>query len=173
MKIEWLSIDRVQPYPHNPRKNLETIDKVKSSIQRYGFNQPIVVDPQMFIVVGHTRYAAARELGLTEVPVVIADLDEKRARAYRIMDNKAHDFTRWDVVDLKKEIEKLPDVEATGFSLKQLDDILFPELALIGKNNQHRRQHHIIVECASREDMTAVETLIRGKGFKRCRQSWH
>jgi site-specific DNA-methyltransferase (adenine-specific) len=172
MDIVKKLINEIKPYPHNPRRNTDTIDKVKISIKKYGFNQPIVVDKSMSIVVGHTRYAAARELGLTEVPVVIADLDEKQARAYRIMDNKAHDFTKWDVVDLKKEIESLPNVEATGFRLKELDDILFPELGLIGKDHQHNRKHHIIVQCDSREDMDQVETQIKQKGFKKCRQSW-
>ena len=173
MEIVKKSVDAIKPYPHNPRRNVETISKVKTSIEKYGFNQPIVVDKDMFIVVGHTRYAAAKELGMSEVPVVVADLDEKQARAYRIMDNKAHDFTKWDVVDLKKEIESLPDVEATGFKLKELDEILFPELSLIGKDHQHNRQHHIIVVCDSKEDMNKVESEVRKKGFKRCRQSWY
>ncbi len=172
MKIEQRPIDDIKPYPHNPRRNMDTIEKVKTSIRRYGFNQPIVVDKDMFIVVGHTRYAAAKGLGLFEVPVVIADLDEKQSRAYRIMDNKAHDYTRWDVIDLKKEIEDLPDVEATGFSLKQLDDILFPELILMGKDTKHKPEHSVVIVCKDREDLDDVEKQVREKGYKLCRQSY-
>ena len=73
MKIEQIEIEKIFPYINNPRKNLNA-DKVASSIKEFGFQQPIVVDKNMSIIVGHTRYEAAKLLELKTVPVHIADL---------------------------------------------------------------------------------------------------
>ena len=78
MKIELFNIDKVIPYISNPRKNLN-VDKVASSIREFGFQQPLVVDESFTIIVGHTRFEAAKKLGLKKVPVVVAKLDETKA----------------------------------------------------------------------------------------------
>ena len=69
MKVEVWPISRVKPYDKNPRHNDAAVDSVARSIQEFGFRQPIVVDEQGVIVVGHTRYKAAIKLGMEEVPV--------------------------------------------------------------------------------------------------------
>jgi len=174
MKIENTKIDLIKPYPHNPRKNDKTIVKVSKSIQKHGWQQPIVVDRDGVIVVGHTRYGAAKKLGLPEVPVIWArDMSEDQARAYRIMDNRSHDLTKWDIVELKAEMDDLPDLEATGFSLKELDDILFPEAGLIGKNEKYRTKNYVVIECDSMEDLEKVQGQIKEKGFLKCRKNYY
>lgn len=166
MKITYESIDSIKPYPHNPRINDQTIESLKMSLERFGWQQPIVVDRDRVIVVGHSRFRAAQELNLTRVPVLVAtDLSAAQCRAYRIMDNKSHDYTRWDIVDLKTELEELEDLDITGFNLKELDQILFPELGLMGTNNSHAIKHHIIIECSSEEDMEDIGKIIAEKGF--------
>lgn len=174
MNITMTDITKIRPYPHNPRKNSETVERVARSIAMYGFNQPIVVDAEGVIVVGHTRYAAARELSMTTVPVVWAtDLDERHARAYRIMDNKAHDWTRWDREELKFELDDLEDLRNLGFTLKELDEILYPELGLIGSANKHNPKHRVIIECDNEADMLDAEARVIAKGFTRCRTSYY
>ena len=69
MKVEMWKIDDVKPYEHNPRINDSAVDAVARSIQEFGFRQPIVVDEEGVIIVGHTRYKAAQKLGLETVPV--------------------------------------------------------------------------------------------------------
>ena len=69
MQIEMWSIDRVIPYPGNPRVNDDAVPAVAASIKEFGFRQPVVVDEQGVIIVGHTRLKAAQHLGVTEVPV--------------------------------------------------------------------------------------------------------
>ena len=86
MKVQNKPIDDLIPYHNNPRKN-QAIDKVASSIKEYGFQQPIVVDKDMVVIVGHTRLLGAKKLGLKEVPIVVADLGEAKAKAYRLADN--------------------------------------------------------------------------------------
>jgi ParB-like chromosome segregation protein Spo0J len=85
MKIELKPIDSIVPYIRNPRRNEKAIPKVKASLKEFGFRQPIVVDQKNVIVVGHTRWLAAKELGLKEVPIHVADnLTPAQIQAYRI-----------------------------------------------------------------------------------------
>jgi len=117
MQAKDVRTSDLKPYERNPRKIPEqAVDAVAESIKRYGFRQPIVVDENLVIIAGHTRWLAARKLGLETVPVVIADLDEARARAYRIADNRTHQFTEWDTVMLAEELERLGGERFTGFT---------------------------------------------------------
>ena len=87
-QVELVDIDLVKPYHRNPRKN-QDVDKCANSIQNFGWQQPIVVDKENVIIVGHTRFLAAKQIGLKQVPVKVAEnLDENEAKAYRIADNK-------------------------------------------------------------------------------------
>lgn len=107
--VEW-EIGRVKPYEKNPRIiPEEAVERVAASIREFGFQQPIVVDKDGVIIVGHTRLKAAENLGLKKVPVVVADLSPEKARAYRLADNKTNEATSWDDDLLFSE---LTDIEA-------------------------------------------------------------
>lgn len=89
MQIEIRSIKEIRPYEHNPRNNDGAVDAVAASIKEFGWQQPIVVDKDGVIIAGHTRYKAAKKLGLKEVPVVVAEnLTDEQVKAYRLADNK-------------------------------------------------------------------------------------
>ena len=91
MKISTIKIDDIVPYARNPRKNKNAISKVMASLKEFGFRQPIVVDSDLVVIVGHTRLEAARQLGLKEVPVHIAEgLTKAQIKAYRIADNRTN-----------------------------------------------------------------------------------
>lgn len=129
MKISYKKLNEIIPYENNPRKINKGVDIVAESIQQYGFQQPIVVDTDGVIIVGHTRYQASKKLGLAEVPVTVADeLTEEQIRTYRIMDNKSGEKTFWDEGLLVEELkELLPDSSIqdlsfeTGFSESELN----------------------------------------------------
>ena len=124
MKIKNIDINKVIPYHNNPRKD-QAVDKVASSINEYGFQQPIVVDAKMTIIVGHTRLLASRKLGLKKVPIAIADLDENKAKAYRIADNRLNEDSEWDWDLLKMELSGIDDLlDKTGFEENELNKIL-------------------------------------------------
>jgi ParB-like chromosome segregation protein Spo0J len=127
MKIEQIEIDKIFPYINNPRKNLNA-DKVASSIKEFGFQQPIVVDKNMSIIVGHTRYEAAKLLELKTVPVHIANLTSLKAKAYRIADNRLGEDSGWDFPLLNLEFTDLMDnhfdVENLGFDTKELESLI-------------------------------------------------
>src|SRR5262249_13688185 len=125
MLVELRSIATIQPYDHNPRVNDPAVDAVADSIREFGFRQPIVVDEQGVIIVGHTRYKAALKLGLEMVPVHVAvGLSPAQAKAYRIADNQTATMSQWDNDRLPLELAELQemgfDLELTGFSGDEL-----------------------------------------------------
>src|SRR6202030_584969 len=97
MQVELRPISSIRPYESNPRINDAAVDAVAASIKEFGFRQPIVVDEQSIIIVGHTRYKAALKLGLETVPVHVAvGLTPAQAKAHRIADNQTATMSSWD-----------------------------------------------------------------------------
>lgn len=129
MQVEQRPLSEITPYEQNPRRNDGAVKAVADSIREFGFRQPIVVDPQGVIVVGHTRWKAARELKLETVPVHVAhDLTPEQARAYRLADNKTNELAEWDDDLLAEEIKSLLDddyeVDALGFGEDEISSLL-------------------------------------------------
>lgn len=121
MQIQQMSIKDIKPYPNNPRKNDKAVDKVAQSIETFGFNQPIVVDRDNIIIVGHTRFKAAQKIGLIQVPVLrIDDVSDEKIQAYRLADNKLNELATWDEDMLAEELNQISeimgDIDLTGFS---------------------------------------------------------
>ena len=107
-QIVYLSLDEIKPYKRNPRKNKDAVDAVAASIEEYDFNSPIVVDKDNIIINGHTRYQAAKKLGLKKVPVIRkTNLTEEQVRAYRLIDNKTSELSQWDKDLLNEELAGL------------------------------------------------------------------
>ena len=128
VKVVLVHPSKVVPYARNPRKNQAAIVKVAASIKEFGFRQPIVVDSEMTIVVGHTRYLAAMQLGMEKVPVHVAEgLTPSQIKAYRIMDNRSHEDSEWDEILLPLEFADLKemgfDLELTGFDEDEIADL--------------------------------------------------
>lgn len=103
-------IDSITPYENNPRRiPQDAIDAVATSIQLYGWQQPIVVDKDMVIVVGHTRRLAAQQLGFTEVPILVSSLPEEKIKEYRLVDNRTGEMSGWDHNALVMELREFED----------------------------------------------------------------
>jgi hypothetical protein len=129
MKVELRKVSDIKPYDKNPRDNDGAVEAVARSIREYGFRQPIVVDAEGVIIVGHTRWKAAQKLGLAEVPVHMAtDLTPTQIKAYRIADNKVAELASWDMELLPIELSELRgmdiDLELLGFSSEELEKML-------------------------------------------------
>ncbi|KRM81539.1 ParB-like protein [Limosilactobacillus coleohominis DSM 14060] len=125
MQVQSMKIDEVKPYAHNPRNNDDGAEAVANSIKEFGWQQPIVVDKDNVIIVGHTRYKAAKKLGMKEVPVVVAsNLSDEQVRAYRLADNKTGELTDWDMGLLDDELGDITDIDMIdfGFDLDVPDD---------------------------------------------------
>lgn len=125
--IQMLTSELV-PYDKNPRYNDTGVEAVANSIREFGFQQPIVVDKDHVIIVGHTRLKAAELLGLERVPVIVADLTEQQARAYRIADNKTGDKSTWNVDLLGEELNQLVnDFDMTDFGFGEFEITMLTE----------------------------------------------
>lgn len=122
MEIKLVSVADIIPYENNPRKNSEAVKYVVNSIREFGFKIPMVLDSNNVIVCGHTRFLAAKKLGMKEVPCTYADdLTEEQIKAFRLADNKTAEFAEWDIEKLAIELQDLPDINMTDFGF--LDDI--------------------------------------------------
>ena len=132
MNIEEIDIDKIIPYKNNPREiSKEAVEKVKNSIKEYGNNQPIVIDQYNVIVVGHTRYKALKQLNKKTAFVVKRNFEKNQAIAYRIMDNRSGEESKWSNKLLKEELKLLSDekfnLDLTGFDNTEIDSFLFKD----------------------------------------------
>lgn len=174
MEVLQRPIREITPYENNPRNNDSAVDAVAASIREFGWQQPIVVDKDGVIIAGHTRYKAARKLGLAEVPVVVADkLTEEQIKAYRLADNKSGELADWDFSALEKELAGIAEIDMSQFGFDSLDDIkdkaeweqgakgislsdkyLFPPFSVLdGRNGKwldRKKQWHYIIGADSR-----------------------
>ncbi len=117
MEVSLQSPSKIIPYEFNNRTHPEEqVNRIANSIQQFGFNQPIVVDENNIILVGHGRWLAAQKLGLDKVPVLVKEgLTETQKRAYRILDNKLQNDSAWQFNNLELELGALED---EGFELE-------------------------------------------------------
>lgn len=183
MNIVNLKLSELKPYEKNPRKNDEAVKYVAESIKKFGFKVPIVVDKDNVIVAGHTRYKAAKKLGLTEVPVIIADdLNDAQIKAFRLADNKTGEFAEWDEDLLWEELQELQNMNMSmdvfGFEefdiedddIEAEEDYYEPELPEEPKaklGDIYQLGNHRLM-CGSSTDENDVEALTEGEEMDLC-----
>lgn len=125
-------IDRLVFYARNPRKNDHAVDKVAAAIREFGFRVPICAKSDGTVVDGHLRLKAAKKLGLTEVPVVLADdMSEAKIKAFRLSVNKMAELAEWHTELLRLEFMDLEDdgfdLELTGFDADEIAELQFDD----------------------------------------------
>ena len=131
MSIDLRRLAEFKPYEKHPRINDAAVEAVARSIREFGFRQPIVVDADGVIVVGHTRWKAAVRLGIERAPVHVArELTPEQAKAYRIADNKTAELAEWNLDLLPIELAELQDAgidwSLLGFDADELAALLDP-----------------------------------------------
>jgi len=157
------------PWSQNPRNNEEAIAKVARSIQRFGFASPIVArTADGRIIAGHTRHAAAMSLGLRDVPVRFLDIDEQKASALALADNRLGEIAEWNddgLATILAELEKGGvDLEDIGWSMDATEiteasqaqeppEIIFSEI--IGETNQY-----VVLKFESEIDWLQAQSLL-------------
>lgn len=129
LTVEMWPVERLVPYARNPRKNDEQVEKMAASIREFGFRIPVVAKSDGNVIDGHLRLKAALVLGLSKVPVALADdLTDAQVKAFRIMANKSAEWAAWDDGLLRLELEDLKELDydllLTGHELLELDAIL-------------------------------------------------
>lgn len=178
MRIDTWPIDRVRPYAGNPRViPPAAIDKVAASLQAFGWRQPLVVDADGVLIVGHTRLAAARKLGITEVPVHVADtLTPEQVRAYRLADNRSHEEATWDEEALAAELSKVKAddlLAVTGFDSTELDHYLADlaggqtpaaDVGATDNGFEYQERYGVIVTCTDEAHQQRVYDELTAAG---------
>lgn len=172
MQVENWNIEDVKPYENNPRNNDEAVKYVANSIREFGFQQPLVVDSEGVLIVGHTRLKAAKELGLQSVPVVVAsDLTDEQVRAYRLADNKTGEKAFWDFGKLDLELGEVDwidmNMEDFGFStLSFIDSHVDDEETKLERYDEYEqeadelRNFNIVISCKNDEEKTRIVEIL-------------
>ena len=155
LKIEYLPVDMLKPYSKNAKVHDSTqVSHIANSIREFGFRQPIVIDKDNVIVIGHGRLLAAKELGLETVPCARADdLNDEQIKALRLADNKTNE-SEWDIDLLNVELDNIFDIDMEQFGFEndviadsdieggEIEDNTDVEVAvkIVFKNTKHWRQ---------------------------------
>lgn len=136
MEIVYRKVDELVEYEGNARRNDAGVSKVAESIREFGFLNPITIDANNVIISGHTRLKAAKQLGMEEVPCIVQNLSEEDANLARIIDNKSHEYSTWDVGKLHKELNGIGTPFKTAFFTPNRDRKFFSEnkLLIFGNN---------------------------------------
>ena len=168
MQIIDKKIGEIKPYEKNPRKNDNAVDAVASSISQFGFKNPIVIDGNNVIICGHTRYKAAKKLGLEKVPCVVADdLTDEQIKAYRLADNKVSELAEWDIDLLGEELDGIFDIDMSdfGFDLSEEENTQTERDDLSDKVGE---TYEVIVECVNEIEQEQIYNKLIGDGYS-CR----
>lgn len=165
-----MDIQNIKPYEKNAKKHdKKQVQQIANSIKEFGFNQPIVIDKENIIIVGHGRFEAAKLLGLTDVPVIQVDLTEEQAKAYRLADNKLNE-SEWDMGLVIEELKGLNEdmFDLTGFDKDLLiepdakDDVIPENVEPVAKLGDIWQLGRHRVMCGDSTNKESVEKLMDG-----------
>lgn len=178
LKVLDLKLDLIKEYENNPRFNDEAVGKVAESIKEFGFKVPIVIDKDNTIIAGHTRYKAAKELGLEKVPCIVADdLTPEQIKAFRLADNKVSEYSTWDEDKLYIELMELQTIDfnvesfgfessnistpTTGNELEESDGDINPD-----SNFNYKEQYGVIVMCKNEAEQEEIYSRLLEEGYE-------
>ncbi len=168
MNIIQKNIDKIVPYAKNAKKHdKKQIANVAESIRQYGFVQPVVIDRDDVIVIGHCRTLAAKKLGIKEVPCVcVDDLTPEQVAALRLVDNKSAESE----FDMELLAEELGGLDLSDFDFdwglqerftdEELESLMAQEVA-----SRARETHSVLVECNNQDETVLVSELLKANGW--------
>lgn len=165
MEIIYKNIDELIPYKNNPRLNDEAVEYVKNSIKEFGFKVPIVIDKNNVIIAGHTRIKASKELGIKDIPCIIADdLTEEQVKAFRLADNKVSEKSVWDYTKLDEELDSILDIDMSMFDFNiNTDDV---EIERIDLSNKEFEKYEIIITCKNEIELEEKYNKLMKEGYE-------
>lgn len=165
MEIIYKNIDKLIPYKNNPRLNDEAVEYVKNSIKEFGFKVPIVIDKNNVIIAGHTRIKASKELGIKDIPCIIADdLTEEQVKAFRLADNKVAEKSVWDYTKLDEELDSILDIDMSMFDFNiNTDDV---EIERIDLSNKEFEKYEIIITCQNEIELEEKYNKLMKEGYE-------
>ena len=179
-RIEMWPLDRLVPYERNARTHSpEQVAQIAASIQEFGFTNPILVDGADGILAGHGRLAAAKDMGLAEVPVIVLDhLSAAQRKAYILADNQLALNAGWDTELLQMEVAALNledfDLSLLGFDDDRIQGLLDPEgidreegppTGADDPGKEYQQKYAVAVECTDEAEQETVYEKLNGEGY--------
>lgn len=168
IKIEYVEIDKIKPYGNNTKYHYDKqIKELTNSIKEFGFTQPIVLDINNTIIIGHCRYMAAKKLKLSEVPCIyIKNLSKQKVKALRLIDNKLNE-SEWNLGLLKCELDEITELEMDNFGFIKF---IYEETKNIENNLsiELKQNYSIILECNNEKEQNQLYNEFSNRGYK-CR----
>lgn len=165
MQIEEIAIKELKPYDRNAKLHDDKqIGNVMESIKQFGFAQPLVVDKDNVVIIGHCRLIAAKRLKMEKVPVLrMADLDDEQVQKLRLLDNKLNE-SEWDM-DLLAE-----DIPALDFSDFDLDWGIIEETEKEPQDISYHESISVVIDCENDEQAEEIFNKLTEEGYT-CRIS--
>lgn len=148
MEIIYKNINELIPYENNPRLNDEAVEYVKNSIKEFGFKVPVVIDKDNVIIAGHTRIKASKELGIKDIPCIIADdLTEEQVKAFRLADNKVAEKSMWDYTKLDEELDSILDIDMSMFDFENIEETSLDDFFEESEEKEKEKKTMICPHC--------------------------
>lgn len=161
-ELKTVKLSEIMPYENNPRHNDQAVDAVKESIRQCGYVAPIIVDEDMVILAGHTRYKALKSLGRKQAEVmIVSGLTEEQKRKYRLLDNKTNELASWDIDLLEIELE---DIDFEGFDFG-FDIPTDEPPERIDLSDEITAQYQVVVECKDEMEQEDIYNELQAKGY--------
>lgn len=163
------SIAELKFYPGNARRG--DIDLIADSLSKLGQYKPIVVNKDGTILAGNHTVMAAQRLGWETIDVHRVDVDEDTAKRIVLVDNKANDQSTYDVEELVNLLTELPNLDATGFTRDEVDDLLETLDALDDEDipeppkDPQPEGHNLLVECDNAEEQQRIKSRLLAEGI--------
>lgn len=175
-QVQPVKVQDLIPYANNARTHSdEQVAQIAASIREFGWTNPILIDGENGIIAGHGRLAAARKLGMDEIPAIQLDgLSTAQRKALILADNKLALNSGWDYDLLKLELNQLTemgyDLQTIGFDENELTSIMFGEELeeKVATSESVNGVYEIAVECKDENEQQAVFDMLTEKGYK-CR----
>ena len=169
LKAESVKPGELKPWKKNPRLNEKAVDAVAKSIERFGFNVPILCDQALHIIAGHTRWKAAKKLRMKSVPVVRLGLQGPERHAFAIADNRTADIADWDMDCVSAELERLHkagvDMSALRYSEAEVQALLVPEQDLSWESFDEEQRRDV------EEDYALLPVKVRRRDKERFKKA--
>ena len=166
MQVVMRKIRDLKPYKNNAKKHpKEQVNRIAESIKEFGFTQPVLIDKNMEVVVGHGRILGAKQAGLKEVPtVMLEDLTEEQIKAYRLIDNKLNE-SDWDYMLLDQEVEELlqSDIDMSLFWFEENDEEQTERKKV---EFEAKKQNKVIVKCISAKQAEDLYNRLIEDGYQ-------
>lgn len=167
MTIEYLPVKQLHEYSRNAKKHpTDQVEHIANSIREFGFRQPLVIDKENVLVIGHGRLLAAKKLGLDTVPCVRADdLTDEQIKAFRLADNKVAE-SDWDMDLLGDELDEILDIDMSDFGFLDMDE----DINLDEDVKDFIETYQVIVEVKDEMEQEDLYNKLTDEGYK-CRTS--